>query len=231
MKAHRRDQRVVLTDAAIDSMQNATVPTDQIGSRYGLGWWIEDDRFGYRSALAQGGNAIAQAWLRMIPSERVAVVVLVNRGVGFPSSAVDMALAAVLPKYADGIAKARTVAAASATPPAVPKMFDSTATGRWTGAVYAAGGKVPVSFVIDSTGRVRATIGTRTDSGTARIGEQLVIRLPGDLEVPNSAGVQRQISLYLRPYNAGWGGVATVHPPNATGTDGRVSYWMELKRP
>jgi CubicO group peptidase (beta-lactamase class C family) len=130
MKAHRRDQRVVLTDAAIDSMQNATVPTDQIGSRYGLGWWIADDRFGYRSALAQGGNAIAQAWLRMIPSERVALVVLVNRGVGFPSSAVDMALAAVLPKYADGIAKARTVAAASATPPAVPKMFDSTATGR-----------------------------------------------------------------------------------------------------
>src|SRR5678815_3961810 len=42
MKAHRRDQRAVLTDAAIDSMQNATVPTDQAGSRYGLGWWIED---------------------------------------------------------------------------------------------------------------------------------------------------------------------------------------------
>jgi CubicO group peptidase (beta-lactamase class C family) len=236
MKAHRRDQRAVLSDAAIDSMQNATVPTDQAGSRYGLGWWIEDDRFGYRSALAQGGNAVAQAWLRMIPSERVAVVVLVNRGVGFPSSAVDMALAALLPKYADAIAtKAHAAAAAQAgaSPPAAPRMLDSTMTGRWSGVVYAAGGKVPVSFVIDSTGQVRATIagGARSDSGTARMGTQLVIRFPGDLDAPNPAGMQRQMSLYLRPYNAGWGGVATVRPPGATGTDGRVSYWMELKRP
>ena len=232
MKAHRRDQRAVLTDAAIDSMQNATVPTDQAGSRYGLGWWIEEDRFGYRSALAQGGNDRAQAWLRMIPSERVAVVVLVNRGVGFPSSAVDMALAALLPKYADGIAaKARAAASAPTTSPTAPRMLDSAMTGRWTGAVYAAGGKVPVAFVIDSTGTVRATIGTRSDSGTARFGRQLVIRLPGDLEAPNPPGIQRQISLYLRPYNGGWGGVATVRPPGATGTDGRVSYWMELSRP
>jgi len=37
----------------IDSMQNATVPTDAPSSRYGLGWWIEENRFGYRSALAQ----------------------------------------------------------------------------------------------------------------------------------------------------------------------------------
>jgi len=112
-------------------------------------------------------------------------------------------------------------------------MLDSTVTGRWSGVVYAAGGKVPVSFVIDSTGQVRATIagGTRSDSGTARMGRQLVIRFPGDLDAPNPAGMQRQMSFYLRPYNAGWGGVATVRPPGATGTDGRVSYWMELKRP
>jgi len=231
MKAHRPDQRAVLSDAAIDSMQNATVPADQPGSRYGLGWWIEDDRFGYRSVLAQGGNAVAQAWLRMIPSERLGVVLLVNRGVGFPSSAVDMALAALLPKYAEGIAAKARAAQAAANPPAAPRMLDSTVTGRWSGAVYAAGGKVQVSFVIDSTGQVRATIGTRSDSGTARMGRQLVIRLPGDLEAPNPPGIQRQISLYLRPYNAGWGGVATVRPPGATGTDGRVSYWAEFSRP
>jgi CubicO group peptidase (beta-lactamase class C family) len=232
LKAHRRDQRAVLTDAAIDSMLNATVPTDRADSRYGLGWWIEEDRFGYRSALAQGGNDRASTWLRMIPSERVAVVVLVNRGVGFPSSAVDVALAALLPKYADGLAaKARAAAAAPTTPPAAPRMVDSAVTGRWTGAVHTAGGKVPVAFLIDSTGTVRATIGTRSDSGTARLGRQLVVRISGDLEAAAPPGIQRDIRLYLRPYNGGWGGVATVRPPGATGTDGRVSYWMELRRP
>jgi CubicO group peptidase (beta-lactamase class C family) len=87
MKAHRRDQRAILSDAAIDTMQTSTVPADG-GQRYGLGWWIEENRFGYRSLLAQGGNATAQAWLRMIPSERVAVAVLANKGVGFPGDVV-----------------------------------------------------------------------------------------------------------------------------------------------
>ncbi|HEU4994193.1 MAG TPA: serine hydrolase domain-containing protein [Gemmatimonadaceae bacterium] len=235
MKAHRRDQRAALTDAAIDSMQNATVPGDRAGSRYGLGWWIEEDRFGYRSTLAQGGNDRASTWLRMIPSERVAVVLLVNRGVGFPSQAVDAALAVLLPRYADGLAAQVRAAAAAPpspmTPPAAPRILDSTATGRWTGAVYAAGGKVPVALAIDSTGAVRATIGTRGDSGTARLGRQLSVRIPGDLEAAAPPGISRDIRLYLKPHNGGWGGVATVRPPSATGTDGRVSYWAELRRP
>jgi len=232
LKAHRSDQHAVLTDAAIDSMQSATVLTDSPGSRYGLGWWIEEDRFGYRSALAQGGNDRAQTWLRMIPSERVAVVVLVNGGVGFPSRAVDATLAALLPKYAEGLAaQARAATVAPASGLAAPRRLDASATGRWTGAVYAAGGKVPVTFEIDSTGKARATIGTRSDSGMARLGRQFVIRVPGDLEAGNPPGMQRQISLYLAPYKGGWGGVATVRPPAGTGTDGRVSYWMELRRP
>ncbi|HKA58002.1 MAG TPA: serine hydrolase domain-containing protein [Gemmatimonadales bacterium] len=232
LKAHRRDQRAVLTDAAIDSMQNATVPTDGAGSLYGLGWWIDEDLFGYRSALAQGGNDRAQTWLRMIPSERVAVVVLANGGVGFAAQAVDAVLAAVLPKYEEGLAaQARAAGPASPQSTAAPRMLDSTATGRWTGAVYAAGGTVPVAFVIDSTGSVRATIGTRSDSGTARLGRQLSIRIPGDLEAAAPPGITREMRLYLRPYRGGWGGVATVRPPSATGTDGRVSYWMQLSRP
>ena len=232
MKAHRRDQRAVLTDSAIDNMQRATVPTDQPSSRYGLGWWIEEDRFGYRSVLAQGGNDRASTWLRMIPSERIAVVLLVNRGVGFPSSAVDATLGALLPRYADGVVAQRRAASPAPTiPPAAPRMLDSATTGRWTGAVHAAGGKVPVTFVIDSIGTVRATIGTRSDSGSARLGRQLVVRISGDLEAAAPSGIQREIRLYLAPYRGGWGGVATVRPPAATGTDGRVSYWAELRRP
>src|SRR5262249_47540439 len=41
MKAHRSDQRAILSDAAIDSMQTATVSTGSGTQRYGLGWWIE----------------------------------------------------------------------------------------------------------------------------------------------------------------------------------------------
>src|SRR6185369_12165973 len=103
LKAHRPDQRAILSDAAIDSMQDVSVPTGTGTQRYGLGWWIED-RFGYRTVLAQGGNSGAQAWLRLVPSERVAAVVLVNKGVAFAGAASDALLAALLPKYKDAMA-------------------------------------------------------------------------------------------------------------------------------
>src|SRR6185369_17907394 len=101
--------------------QTVTVPTGSGTQRYGLGWWIED-RFGYRTVLSQGGNSGAQAWLRMVPSERVAAVVLVNKGVAFAGAATDAALAAVLPRYAEAMkASAATTASPSPAPATTPQ--------------------------------------------------------------------------------------------------------------
>lgn len=235
MKAHRRDQRAILSDAAIDSMQTVTVSTGSGTQRYGLGWWIED-RFGYRTVLSQGGNSGAQAWLRLVPSERVAAVVLVNKGVAFAGAATDAALAAVLPRYADAMKASAAAAAASpsGTPAPNPKLLDSTMVGTWAGVVRAAGGDVPVQFTIAPGGEVRARIGTRADSGLARASaqntNQLTLRIPGDLETPNPAGMNREMRLYLDRRGGGFGGVITTRPPSATGLDGSVSYWVEITR-
>jgi hypothetical protein len=235
MKAHRLDQRAVLSDAAIDSMQSVTVPTGSGTQRYGLGWWVED-RFGYRTVLSQGGNSGAQAWLRLVPSERVAAVVLVNKGVAFAGAATDAALAAVLPKYADSMAAAAASTPAQSSAPASspPKPLDSTMVGLWAGVVHAASGDVPVEFTIAPSGVVRARIGARSDSGVARasaqVGDRLLIRFPGDLEAPNPAGMNRETRLYLDRRGARFGGVITTRPPSATGLDGSVSYWLEISR-
>ena len=235
LKAHRPDQRAVLADGTIDSMQTVTVPTGSGTQRYGLGWWI-DDRFGYRTVLAQGGTSGAQAWLRMIPSERVAAVVLVNKGVAFAGSATDAALAAVLPKYADAM-KARTIATAtspSAATSSMPRPLHSTMVGVWAGVVHSAGGDVPVQLTIATSGAVQARIGARSDSGSARTSAQhpdgFVVRIPGDLEAANPAGMSRETRMYLDRRGAGFGGVITTRPPSASGLDGSVSYWVELSR-
>ena len=234
MKAHRSDQRPILSDADIDSMQNVTIATGSGTQRYGLGWWIED-RFGYRTVLAQGGTSGAQARLRMVPSERVAAVVLVNKGVAFSGAAADAALAAVLPKYAAAMAAAATSAAArpgvaAATP---PKPLDSTVVGVWVGSVHAAGGNLPLQLTIAPSGDVQVRIGERRESGVARVQDsgRLILRFPGDLEAPNPAGMSRQTSVYLDRRGAGFGGVITTRPPSATGLDGSVSYWLEIARP
>jgi CubicO group peptidase (beta-lactamase class C family) len=236
MKAHRPDQRAILSDAAVDSMQTITVATGSGTQRYGLGWWIED-RFGYRTVLSQGGNSGAQAWLRMVPSERVAAVVLVNKGVAFAGAATDAALAAVLPKYAAAMAASAATAqsnAPSATAASPPKPLDSTMVGEWVGVVRAAGGDVPVQFTIGAGGDVRARIGARSDSGVARASAQyagrLLLRVPGDLEAPNPAGMGRDMRMFLDPRGAGFGGVITTRQPSATGLDGSVTYWMEIAR-
>ena len=234
MKAHRPDQRDILSEGAIDSMQNVTVPTGSGTQRYGLGWWIED-RFGYRTVLSQGGNSGAQAWLRMVPSERVAAVVLVNKGVAYAGAATDAALAAVLPRYADAMkASAATAAISQGAAPAPLQPLDSTMVGTWAGVVCAPGGEVPVQFSITPGGEVHARIGARADSGVARRSAQypnrLNLRISGDLEAPNPAGMNREMRMYLDPRGAGFGGVITTRPPSASGLDGLVSYWMEITR-
>jgi CubicO group peptidase (beta-lactamase class C family) len=237
MKAHRSDQRAILSDGAIDSMQTITVPTGSGTQRYGLGWWIED-RFGYRTVLAQGGTSGAMARLRLVPSERVAAVVLVNKGVAFSSAAADALLAAVLPKYADSMAATALAAKAGASAPAAaapPKPLDSVMVGEWVGVVRASSGDVPVRLTIGTAGDVRARIGARSDSGTARpsaqVAGQLQLRIPGDLEAASPGGMNREIRMYLDRRGAGFGGIVTTRPPSATGLDGSVSYWMEMARP
>jgi hypothetical protein len=174
----------------------------------------------------------------MVPSERVAAVVLVNKGVAFAGAATDAALAAVLPKYAESMAAAAANAKAQSSAPAAaavpPKPLDSAMVGEWVGVVRAAGGDVPVQFTIAPGGEVRSRIGARSDSGVARpsaqIAGRLLLRVPGDLEGPNPAGMSREIRMYLDPRGAGFGGVITTRPPSATGLDGSVSYWMEIAR-
>jgi CubicO group peptidase (beta-lactamase class C family) len=236
MKARQRGQRAILSDGFIDRMQHDTVSTGRTDNqRYALGWWTEENRFGYRSVLAQGGNDRAQAWLRILPSERVAVALLVNKGIGFGAAVTDAALAATLPRYADAVAARERSNAAQASAPSVapPTILDSTVVGAWTGRVRTADTDIPLELVFAQNGEVQARIGARSDVGTARVSTisgMLIVRIPGDLEAPNPAGKNRLTRFYLRVREAGWGGHVTTRPPNVTGLDGSVTYWAEITR-
>jgi hypothetical protein len=164
-------------------------------------------------------------------------VVLVNKGVAFAGAATDALLAAVLPKYAESMAAAAraTASVAGGTPAVVPRTPLAPAmVGVWVGVVHSAGGDVPVQFTIAASGEVQARIGGRTEAGVARASTQtpgrLVVRVPGDLEAPSPAGMNRQMAMYLDPRGAGFGGAITTRPPSATGLDGSVSYWLEIAR-
>jgi aminoglycoside phosphotransferase (APT) family kinase protein len=53
--------------------------------------------------------------------------------------------------------------------------------------------------------------------------------LPGDLATPDSTG-GRGLAFYLQPRGGKFAGAVTTRPPAETGLDGRVSYWVELRK-
>jgi hypothetical protein len=229
-KVRRFGVRVPVSDAAIDTMQYPVVATDGTG-HYGFGWSIEDDRFGYRSLLSQGGTDAAQAWLRIIPSERIIVAVVANQGVGLAEAVVDAVLGELLPRYAElQTAAKRASANAPSQTGTVP--LDSMFTGAWRGTVRAEGGELPLDVDISEAGSVRAKVGRSADerTGTARLGRVLfVVRIPGGLDTQDTTS-GRRLSLYLRPRNGILNGVLTTFLPVDSGMIGQVSYWVELRK-
>jgi CubicO group peptidase (beta-lactamase class C family) len=232
IKARRRGIPPILSDAAIDTMQYSTVPATR-GQRYGLGWWIEEDRFGYRTLLAQGGTPASSAWMRVVPAEEVVVVVLANKGVSFPGDVIDTVLSAMLPRYSAEIATRRPSLTGATNPPATTApALDTAFVGTWTGSVRYETVDRPLTFTILASGAVRGTIGSRQGetAGMARMGPTLFrITLGGDLVTADTSG-GRQINFYLLPREGGlFGNVGEFAPPTS-GLFGRVSYWVELRK-
>jgi hypothetical protein len=218
LKAHRPDQKAVLTDTSIDAMQSQTVAAPS--GRYGLGWWVEDNRYGFRSVLAQGGTVADQAWVRLLPAEEIAVVLLSNIGNAPASHIVDELLSILLPAYGE---KRATAAAPVATSgPAVEVPPSTTFIGAWTGLIRTESGDVPLSLTIHPSGDVHAKLGTQLTTllNQARFRHgQLSGIMTGDLV---SGATAVKLNLHLRE--------GTLKGAAVTDPSPQLPYWVELKK-
>ena len=81
LKDHLRDQRPILDDDTIDRMQTekdgAVYPGGGKES-YGLGWFFMETTNGVRTVWHEGGWTGASAMLKLLPSQDIAVAVLMN---------------------------------------------------------------------------------------------------------------------------------------------------------
>ena len=218
LKAHRSDQKQVLTDTSIDAMQNETVKAGN-NRQYGLGWWV-DNPYGYRTILAQGGTVSDQAWLWMLPDQGIAVVVLTNYGNVNTGYILDESLSILLPDYkkrrASAIAAASTPAAAPADPQSDPF------TGTWTGVVRTEGGDIPLTLSALTSGDVHAKLGSQLETllNQARFRNgRLSGIMTGDLGVGATA-----LNLYLFMRDGVLKGAAVTDPSP------QLPHWVELKR-
>ncbi len=218
LKAHRPDQKSILTDASIDAMKSQSVPTPF--GRYGIGWSLEENRYGFRSVLAQGGTDADQAWVRLLPDEEIAVVVLSNIGSAPGERIIDEVLSALLPAYAD---KRSAVAPPAVSRPPVKVPPSATFIGTWTGFIRTEREDQPLSLTIYPSGDVHAKLGSQLltilDQARFREGQMSGV-MTGDLRVQGATSVK----LYLYVRDGILKGAAVTDPSP------QLPYWVELQK-
>ena len=211
-------------------MQNATVSTGG-SSRYGLGWWVNEDLNGYRGLLGQGGTDDAMAFLRLIPSEEIVVVMLTNTGDEFPPKLVDEILAVLLPPY-----RLKRSAASNTRPPQ-PKPDANPSpsfVGNWVGNVHTYRGDRPLTFSISASGDVQAKLRSVVATPLNKFeftDRGLSGRLTGNLGTDEDTGSEPydlDFELYLKG-DMLYGAVTTRPRPGAR-YGARLSYWVELRK-
>jgi hypothetical protein len=230
LRTHLRNQKQILSDSSIAMMQDNTVSTDG-NSKYGFGWWVHEDLNGYRGLLGQGGTDDAMAFLRLIPSEQIVVVVLTNTGDEFPPRLVDEILSVLLPPYR---AKRETTSSPGQQRPTQNGTLSSSWVGNWAGKIDTHRGNLPLTFSVSPTGDVEAKLGSITVQQLNKfkftIGS-VTGRLTGNLGTDDDTGPEPydlDFELYLKG-DLLYGAVTTRPRPGAR-YGARLSYWVELRK-
>ena len=149
LKDHLSDQAQILTDASIDAMHQ---PTSKISDTegYGIGWFAEDRSDGYRVVSHTGGMPGVATILMLVPSEDIAVVVLINELTRTPIFDVSNAIMKVLlPKWQIAPIKPETPAPFTPGPDLL---------GTWIGTLHTYQKDLPVTLKFLPSGDVQVQL-------------------------------------------------------------------------
>jgi CubicO group peptidase (beta-lactamase class C family) len=240
LKAHLKDQRAILSDAALDEMQ---VPTAhrRDGSGYGFGWAIHEDRFGYRSVGHDGGMGGVVTTLLMIPSEGLVAVALANTRCGLPHEVAEEIFAALLPQYAEKRAEKQARDQAEkdkreneqAEQPDGRFVTAPQLAGTWSGSVQTCQGEIPLTLEFRESGDVHARLGEQlwTLLNEVKWEEgQLTGEMLGDLDTEDTRRRPYHLDVTLKLRGDALNG--TLHaislPSERSGF--ALGHWVELRR-
>jgi CubicO group peptidase (beta-lactamase class C family) len=240
LKEQLRDQKAILTDASIDAMQ-ALESGDEKGDGYALGWGVKGDDRGYRVVSHSGGMGGVNTTLRLIPSERIAIVTLANAESSVPFDVAHEIQGVLLPDYGERLAADLAAPREESEQPPAPQWKpERRLQGEWRGTIHTYAGDRPLTLRIRNDGDVHARIGdglwtllneARWEDGALRG------RMMGDIGTGDAAKRPYLLHLTLRRNGAKLGGaVAAISESEREGGapglryGNALSYWAELTR-
>ena len=232
LKTRLPSQKAVLSDAGVDALQAQNVAVGT--ARPSLAWSIDDNRYGYRTLLAQGGTYDSQAWLLLVPSEKIALVLLANSGNVGMTTAIDRILAVLLPTYRENLAKAAQSASSTTAPTAtaIVSAPQPELVGMWSGEIQTHRANVPLAITINSVGEIDATLGTHPAMKMSNVQfreNRFFARMPGDIGIDYAGGALYELRFRVDRHGENLIGVAVTYA--VPGQDGpRLPFWVELTR-
>jgi CubicO group peptidase (beta-lactamase class C family) len=232
LKTHLPDQKAILSDEAITGMQRPTVTIGE-GVGYGVGWRVED-KMGYRLVRHGGGMGGVSTSLVLVPSERLALVVLCNGQMWqLTDLVVEGILSSLLPEYVER--KSRTETEKEEKEEEQTPGFEPTPEllGRWAGSAHTHEGDIPFVLWFKESGDVHASLGDQLltllndvtfDNGYLRG------KMMGDIgtEDANRLPYYLHLELKLRGRVQDGSMIAKSQPGKRAGN--ALSHWVEVRK-
>jgi hypothetical protein len=154
------DQRAIITEASIDTMQKPSPETGPIeewecdGSGYGIGWVISTTNDNLRVVHHFGGTIGVSTVLALVPEENLAVAILSNTNNQWRGEILIRILRTLLPGKLKDLPTPTDQAAKE--PPFAPVRE---LIGQWEGYVHTYERDIPLVLNIGKSSRVYATMG------------------------------------------------------------------------
>jgi hypothetical protein len=227
MKEHLADQKQILSDASIDEMQKSTA-TAPFGSGYGIGWGLSERR-GYQVVAHSGGMPGVATLCWLVPSQRLAIVVLSNSGNMMPGNLAEMIAKIMLPeRKSDGQKRAEPGSGAyRAFAPSAELI------GTWKGRVATYRGDTRLVMVVKDSGDIHMRLGEQLETllnGSNFNDGWLRGRFAGELNTDDNRGRPYLLQLQMKLRGDTLGGAASaLTRPDKWGTLA-VTHWVELAR-
>ena len=231
LKAHVPDQRAILSDEAIDAMQNPTMKV-QDGVGYGIGWRVAENEMGYRTVSHAGGMGGVSTLLKLVPSENLAVVTLSNASSSLPERIAQEVCSALLPAYAENRARWEAEQKQKKEQPIAPAFAPSPdLVGKWSGEAHTYKGELPLTLEFQEDGDIHVRLGDqlRTLLNDVKFEDgTLTGRMTGDLGTEDTR--RRPYILYVtmklrgQTLNGAMSAISQGSRGNA------LTHWVEVRR-
>jgi CubicO group peptidase (beta-lactamase class C family) len=225
LKHNLDGQRAILSDDAIDHMQEAYPPSN---TSFGIGWAFDINELGYRSVHHGGEGPGVDNFMRLIPSEDIAVVILCNTECGDNLREIQEEICtALIPELA---AIERDKPSSDSGEQQVPEGF----LGSWDGKIITYDHEIGVGLRVTQTDGVWVSLSeapqSEVDLGVAT-DWFLMGEFPGTIPTPGAGRYPERVRLALVRQGDRLTGQATVvgRKEERQGHY-ELSSWIELRR-